>query len=114
MSALSFASSSLRRRPLPVIIAIACIAAAAGGCRPREEIQVYSIPHETPKPPPAASSPPDESQPGRLIGVLLPHADETWVFKVLGPDDVVKPQVDHVRKFVEAVKFDGEKPVFQP
>lgn len=51
-------------------------------------------------------------KPGRLIGVLLPHANESWFFKILGPDAEVERLTPQIKQFVTAVKFDGSEPVW--
>jgi hypothetical protein len=45
------------------------------------------------------------SKPARLIGVALPHGDQTWFFKMLGDSKVVAAQKDDFTKFVQSVKF---------
>ena len=88
------------------------------GCGEEEGIVVQRVARNAPPPPPAidggsktpAAATSTEARPGRLLGVLLPHADETWVFKVLGPQEAVDPHVAAVREFVSTVRFAGAEP----
>ena len=41
----------------------------------------------------------------RLIGVLYPHSDLTWVFKLTGPESAVKAQEDVFRDFRNSLHF---------
>jgi hypothetical protein len=41
----------------------------------------------------------------RLVGVMLPHGEQTWFFKMLGDANVVADQKDAFVKFVQSVKF---------
>jgi len=63
-------------------------------------------------PMPGANVPAGKPEPGRLIGVLLPHGNEMWFFKVLGPDEAVKRNVEQVKSFITTVKFQGADPVW--
>jgi hypothetical protein len=45
------------------------------------------------------------SQKARLVGVALPHAGQTWFFKLMGDDSVVAREKDAFVKFVQAIKF---------
>lgn len=94
--------------------------AAALGCREPEQIRTYevdrSLEEENEKLAKAwrdkaqTVKRPADSKPGRLLGALLPHGDETWTFKVLGDIEAVSRQADAVRKFVESIKFEGGAP----
>lgn len=44
-------------------------------------------------------------KPVRLIGVILPHGDGTWFFKMTGDAKTVAGQKDAFTKFVQSVKF---------
>jgi hypothetical protein len=44
-------------------------------------------------------------QPARLIGVAVPHAGQTWFFKMIGDANVVAREKDPFTKFVQSVKF---------
>jgi hypothetical protein len=59
---------------------------------------------------PLAAEGAKEQVPGRLLGALLPHDGETWIFKMLGDDAAVTKHVADVQGFVESVKFDGGSP----
>lgn len=119
---ISSAVSFSRRRRSVVVAAL--VLSALVGCAEPEDVKVYTVDRtlederraivfgkraETPaeNPPPRA-----KEVPGRLIGVQLPHADEMWFFKLLGPDEAVKKHVDAVKTFVAAVKFEKNEPVW--
>jgi hypothetical protein len=44
---------------------------------------------------------------GRLLVVLLPHGDGTWIFKMMGSPDLVAKQKPVFEKFVRSVRFEG-------
>lgn len=52
------------------------------------------------------------AKPGRLLGALLPHGEETWTFKMLGDAEAVTKHVDEVRALIGSVKFAGDKPAW--
>lgn len=90
------------RRLLPVLAL--CLAV---GCREQEQITTQIEPHLTGMFEPQREP---ESAPGRLIGVLLNHGDETWFFKVLGPDDAVRRQVSQIKAFLIGLKIENGAP----
>ncbi|MBA4016087.1 MAG: hypothetical protein C0483_02750 [Pirellula sp.] len=110
--ALAYFHAISRERSGPRLL-LPCVAwcglalCVVAGCRKQEQITTEIEPHLTgmfePQREPA-------SAPGRLVGVLLNHADETWFFKVLGPDDAVRRQVSQIKGFLVGLKFDGNTP----
>lgn len=44
-------------------------------------------------------------QKSRLIGVIVPQADQTWFYKLMGDGQVVEQQKDAFTKFVQTAKF---------
>ncbi len=44
-------------------------------------------------------------QTGHLVAVIVPHGDNTWFYKLLGDDAVVKAQKDAFVKFVQTVQY---------
>ena len=44
-------------------------------------------------------------QKARLVGVAVPHAGETWFFKILGDEQVVAKEKAAFLKFVQSVKY---------
>lgn len=95
-------------------------AAALCGCREPEQIQTYEVDRTLEQENETLAKAwrdkaqivkrPADSKPGRLLGALLPHGDETWTFKVLGDIEAVSRQAEAVRKFIESIKFDGGQP----
>ncbi len=119
--------SSPRLRPSPAVVfsdarfaMFLSLAAAVAGCREPEQIRTYEVDRSVEeenlqlakawRDKAQTAKRPADSKPGRLLGALLPHGDETWTFKVLGDIEAVSRQADAVRKFVESIKFDGGQP----
>ena len=44
-------------------------------------------------------------QPARLVGVIVPHGDNTWFYKMMGDAKVVKGQKDTFVQFVKTVHY---------
>lgn len=124
---ISFVVSSLRRRRSIVVVAF--FSSCLLGCAEEQDVKVYTVDKKFEKErreivfgkgAEGSGQRPVDTQPvprakevaGRLIGVSLPHADEMWFFKLLGPDEAVKKHVDAVKTFVAAVKFEKNEPVW--
>ncbi len=43
----------------------------------------------------------------RILIVMLPRREETWIFKMMGAPDLVGKQKPAFEKFVRSVRFDG-------
>lgn len=92
------------------------------GCGKIDDVQTYTVSREheearrklvfsdRPNEPKAPTQVAGKSEPGRLVGVMLPHGEEMWFFKMLGPDEAVKGHVEQVKSFVSTVKFDKNEP----
>jgi hypothetical protein len=52
------------------------------------------------------ATPPDHSQPKRILAAIFPHADRTWFFKLAGPNDLVQSQKANFDTFVQSIRFD--------
>src|SRR5262245_22779919 len=61
---------------------------ASTGCR-KEEIRAYTVPKEK----------------IRLLAGIVPHQNETWVFKLIGPADDVGPQRDAFLQWLRSIQF---------
>ena len=48
-----------------------------------------------------------------LLGVIYPHGDLTWFFKLMGPESAVSAQADAVNDFLKSVHFtdQGDRPM---
>jgi hypothetical protein len=44
-------------------------------------------------------------QKGRLVGAIVPRGDQTWFYKMMGPDPVVAAEKEAFLKFVQSVKY---------
>lgn len=70
------------------------------GCDQTPPIRQYTINTELP----AALHSED-----RMLGAIVPQADEVWFFKLVGPREAVDPIETELREFIEAVRFaDGQ------
>ncbi|MCE9604021.1 MAG: hypothetical protein K8U03_03865 [Planctomycetia bacterium] len=104
----------------PLAVGLLC-ASCFVGCNKADDVETYTVTREFeqerrqlvfPQGTKHESTAPTPAEPGRLIGVLLPHDGQMWFFKMLGPDEAVKRHVEQVKAFVAAVKFEGNKPVW--
>lgn len=43
-------------------------------------------------------------QPTRVLGAIVPHGNETWFFKLTGPDALVTAEREHFRAFLQSIK----------
>jgi len=48
---------------------------------------------------------PKSGQPTRLIGVMVPRANETWSYKLMGNEQLVEQQKGAFVKFVQTTKY---------
>jgi hypothetical protein len=114
-----------RAKSWPVVLAVVAV---LGGCREREQIHSYVVARdiEDANAKLAAewrakaqagrdgqnggAQTAAAAKPGRLLGALLPHNGQTWIFKMLGDEEAVARHVDEVRALVAGVTFDGDKP----
>jgi hypothetical protein len=48
---------------------------------------------------------------GRVLGAIVPRENETWYFKMTGPDTSVGAQVEAFEKFLATVRFPEGKPI---
>ncbi|HEV3142744.1 MAG TPA: hypothetical protein VGZ47_02550 [Gemmataceae bacterium] len=71
-----------------LLAALLGIFVASTGCR-KEEIRAYSVPKEK----------------VRLLAAIIPHQNETWVFKLMGPDEEVGPQQNDFVNWLNSIQF---------
>lgn len=78
----------------------ALAALAAAGCE-QEGVRQYTAPK--------AEAPEKVG----LIGVIYPHGDLTWFFKLMGPESAVSAQAGAVNDFLKSVRFtdQGDRPM---
>jgi hypothetical protein len=100
----------------PTLLA-AMTAALVAGCGAKESIDHYRVPKpelvyaanhvstaaRSDRPLAAAAAPTD-----RMLGAIVPHASQTWYFKMTGPTDAVARQRDAFRQLIESVRFAGD------
>ena len=61
---------------------------AGTGCR-KDEIRAYTVPKDR----------------VRLLAAILPHQNETWVFKLVGTAEEVTPQRDAFLQWLGSIQF---------
>jgi hypothetical protein len=83
-----------------LLIAVAGLALA--GCQ-QDAIETHRV--LRPEPPP----PPEEKV--RLLGAMIPHDQNTWFFKLVGPLDAVEKQKAAFDGFIGSLKFKGSEDV---
>lgn len=66
------------------------------GCD-RDEVTHYQVPR-------APESIADKPK-VRLLGAIVPHADDAWVFKLVGPVELITPQEEPFKSVLRSVKF---------
>lgn len=74
-------------------VCLAVLLLAVLGCR-EDEITRYTVPRQ---------ETPDPSV--RFLGVIVPHAERTWFFKLVGPVSVVEEQRAKFDQFLSSVRF---------
>jgi hypothetical protein len=84
----------LRTRHFSLIAGAAVALLSLFGCQ-QEGIEVHRVPIPQPPEPKV-----------RLLGAIVPHDPDTWVFKVVGKLDAIEPIKDDFEKFVRSVRFD--------
>jgi hypothetical protein len=100
------------------ILVPALVALAVTGCQDQEQIQQYTVAKsealneriETPSA--DAEHAARTLSPARTLGAIVPHAGQTWYFKLTGPDAAVAAQEAAFREFLETVKFSGGEPAW--
>ena len=74
---------------------------AGTGCE-KDEIRKYQVAKNEPAAPVAGKG---DKQPVRLLAAILPHAEKTWFFKLMGPVASVQEQQDGFDRFMQSVRF---------
>lgn len=84
------------------------LALAVGGCRPTESITQYTVAKE-PVPPLPSLTLPEPSTSGELmrtIAAMVPQQEQTWYFKMTGPEKAVEAEMENFLRLVSSLKFD--------
>ncbi|HTU89354.1 MAG TPA: hypothetical protein VMF69_04580 [Gemmataceae bacterium] len=77
---------------LPRCFWIVCAGLVLTGCQEQEQVREYTVPKEPPV---------------RLRAVMVPRANVTWFFKLMGPAPEVAKHVRTFDAFVASVRFPG-------
>jgi hypothetical protein len=90
------------RWSLCLVVGLAVLALA--GCQPADEIRRYQVPHADDR---------QDHVPPRMLAAILPHANQMWFFKLLGPAPAVGEHREAFERFVRSVRFTdkAEKPL---
>ena len=83
---------------------LATIAMGLSGCSPPPEVITYSIPTEPPIELRAPKS--------RMLVAMIPVDQQVWIYKVTGPDPILREVEPQFRSFVESLSYDDGKPDF--
>lgn len=102
---------SLTKRVASIGCCLAASLILGSGCQKSEDVTFYTVA----KPPVAVKPrglavPAQATQPGRILGAIVPHGAKTWFFKVTGPADVVASRAEQFLKFIRTLTFEGEIP----
>ena len=103
---------------------LAIVLAAVSGCEKQEPITSYQVDkphvvfeanHVASAQPRGDQAPPPTGPPtDRMLAAYVPHNDQGWFFKLVGPIDAVSEQEQAFRDFLNSVKFDeGAKPAWK-
>jgi hypothetical protein len=85
-------------RRTAVLIAVAIGLLTLAGCK-EDEITTAIVPRAA------------EPEKTRLVGVIYPHGDQTWFFKMMGPESAFEGVEKPFNDFVQSVRFpDKDKP----
>jgi hypothetical protein len=89
-----------------VVIVCGLAATLLLGCQ-NDEIRSYRVP----KPEPTRALVPSEAT--RLLAAIIPHGQQTWFFKLVGPVAQVDEQKEPFDQFIRSVRFtdNAERPI---
>jgi hypothetical protein len=76
------------------------VLAGLAGCQREDEITAYRVPRLEP----AAA----KAEPVRFLGAIVPDKEESWFFKLVGPEEAVTPQIEPFEKFVKSIRLTGK------
>jgi hypothetical protein len=76
----------------------AVVLVGLAGCQSQDEIRHYQVPRE-------------ETPALRLLAAMVPHGDNAWFFKVLGPETAVGEQKARFDGFVRSLRFTDKKDI---
>jgi hypothetical protein len=103
----------------PVVLAVTVILSAAG-CGQDEGVTSYKVPksHVLDESNPSKSAHKTDAvgsvsrESSRMLGAILPQKNQTWFFKLTGPDEAVSAVELAFETFVQSIKFAESKPAW--
>jgi hypothetical protein len=79
-----------------LVLTASLFAAELAGCHSQDEIRRYQVPRvEGTK----AKAPP------RMLAAMLPHQEQMWFFKMVGPEQIVAEQKEKFEGFIGSIRF---------
>jgi hypothetical protein len=82
-----------------LVLAFVLAAVTFAGCQNQDEIRRYQVPR---------AAAPNEKTPARLLAAMLPHQEQMWFFKMIGPEEAVGLHKAEFERFVSSVRFTGK------
>ena len=101
-------------------LALGGVALFVAGCEKPEGVAHYTVAKPVPLDPlPAKADPhaglnlPPKAKPtgeptDRMLGAIVPHGDQVWFFKLLGPKDPVAAQTEAFTALLKSIQFSAE------
>lgn len=97
----------MKHFPLWIVLSVCWLVIV--GCEEQERITSYTVPKEPPlgetDTVPAAPAEPQVATPSRLLGAIVPHDEQTWFFKLMGPEAPIAAQQERFTQFVSSIHF---------
>jgi hypothetical protein len=72
------------------IVFLGCAALILAGCQEQEQIRTYTVPKEPNL---------------RMLAVLVPREEDTWFFKLMGPEPFIDQHVKAFDEFIASIRF---------
>jgi len=114
------------------LLSLTCLVGVISGCEDDAKIRIYKVPKLAEVPSSSKKSSSSKltttSKPSglikeRLVGAIVPREDRVWFFKAMGPEPLVAPQAEAVRRFILTIHFEknqaaqasqGREPAYLP
>lgn len=95
-------------RPVPYLVVCATLATGLG-CHSEEDIRAYNVPKSpeaqattsTPRAPAA------QGVPSRMLAAVVPQAEQSWFFKLMGPEALVAKQRKPFLELIRSIQVEG-------
>ena len=102
---------------LPLFVGIPLLLA---GCGEQDDISQYTVPkphvlleaNHVDREDGGSSPASTAAVPSRTLAALVPKGEQTWFFKMTGPDEAVRARTDEFLTLVRSIKFKADKPAW--